>query len=533
MFESLKNPNSRWLLLVLIGVWAVLFLPNLRTNPKWYGDEGCVMELSWTTAHGTPRWGAAKMDFLVPSPYQPLYLLVNGALLRVFGNDIVVGRAFQAVIGLATAFILLWIGTRLLDRRFGMLCALAFLFYPEVVMHYRWVRPHPAAGTFVLATCGFLIQYIQDKRLRNLLWAGAMASLATGCHVFAYPVVGLVILTALFVNWRHTPAAIATACAWGGLFVLWFLWSQPGGWSHLMAQVQRISPQDEGLGFVGQIVQVYRFFIEFSFLTPTVGADGQQGVDFWMPIALLGAFLFPVRRYRKWLALWLVILMCGVFKSRGNVPVFYYPALCFVPLMAIGFAGAIVRVEELLVRWLPKLSAQIRWVPAAAIIGVFAIISLNGSLGHWRSKIDRWMMLSPADAEAAMSFVRANTTDDDYVMLPDQVYWLYPRPLRGQMIQSAHYEGKENAYYPGKKPLDREQFWFDCRWQKAKYLVLAYGTDANGRPYGIDAIFWMSFKSVRDIIEQIQKENWPVVFRQGEFMVLANPRFMTPPAPAK
>ena len=28
----------------LVVLWALLFLPNLRTNPNWYGDEGEWME---------------------------------------------------------------------------------------------------------------------------------------------------------------------------------------------------------------------------------------------------------------------------------------------------------------------------------------------------------------------------------------------------------------------------------------------------------------------------------------------------------
>ena len=79
----------------------LLFLPNLRTNPNWYGDEGEWMEKCWTFIHGTPRVGPIIDDFVFPYPYPPLYMLVNGALLRVFGNDIVVGRALGAVTALA------------------------------------------------------------------------------------------------------------------------------------------------------------------------------------------------------------------------------------------------------------------------------------------------------------------------------------------------------------------------------------------------------------------------------------------------
>ena len=81
--------------------------------------------------------------------------------------------------------------------------------------------------------------------------------------------------------------------------------------------------------------------------------------------------------------------------------------------------------------------------------------------------------------------------------------------------------------------MPRELFWFDCHWQNAKYLVLAYGRDAAGQPYGFDAVYNLGFEGIREIISKVQAEKWPVVFPQGEFrsefMVLANPRFVKAP----
>jgi len=51
----LKTSRERRLAVGLLVLWAFLFLPNLRTNPNWYGDEGEWMEKSWTFIHGTPR----------------------------------------------------------------------------------------------------------------------------------------------------------------------------------------------------------------------------------------------------------------------------------------------------------------------------------------------------------------------------------------------------------------------------------------------------------------------------------------------
>src|SRR6266404_4433251 len=175
-FETKGERNAA---IVLVALWALLFLPNLRTNPNWYGDEGEWMEKSWTFIHGTPRIGPIVDDFIFPYPYPPLYMVVNGVLLRLFGNDIVVARALGAVTALAAGALLFWIGTRLRDKNFGFLCAAAFLVYSEANINFRWVRSHPMSGVLALASIGFLIRYVQEKRLRDAAWAGIFCSLAT------------------------------------------------------------------------------------------------------------------------------------------------------------------------------------------------------------------------------------------------------------------------------------------------------------------------------------------------------------------
>lgn len=540
-------PGSRQRdLLLAIGLlvlWALLYLPNLRTSPNWYADEGMAMELGWTTAHGHPRLGALKHDFLVPVPYGPLYLFVNGVALRVFGNDIVVGRAVQTLIGLAGAGVLFWIGKRIRGSGFGFLCAASLLVYPEAVLHYRWVRMHPLTGVLALASVGFLLRYVQERRLRDVALAGVMCSLALACHVFAYPLAPVVVGTAIAVNWRpfvagwraggramvvpviHVVVAGAAAMAFAVLFALWFVLTQPGGVPHFLEQLATVggnAAMQFRPGLVADLFRVYRNFLEFTFLTPTVYGQGTEVVDLWPTLALFGLFWFPAPKVRKWLLFWVLTVMLGVIKARSNMPIFFYPAMCFVPLLAIGVAGAIIRLHDGLGVAVPARWAFLRAAPAAVILGGFGLVSAAGSLGHLRSKIDLHTLHSSADAEAAMRFVNAHTGPGDYILMPEEFHWLYPHPYRANLIQAAHYAGWESRHY-GTKTLPHTQFWFDCSWQKAKYVILAYGTDKDGRPYGHDAVFWLGFDGIRKIVEEIQKEKWPIAWRQGEFMVFANP----------
>jgi 4-amino-4-deoxy-L-arabinose transferase-like glycosyltransferase len=530
----------------LVVLWVLLFLPNLRTNPNWYGDEGEWMEKSWTFIHGTPRVGPIVDDFIFPYPYPPLYMLVNGTLLRVFGNDIVVARALGAVTALVAAALLFWIGTRLRDKNFGFLCAAAFLVYSEANINFRWVRSHPMAGVLALASVGFLVRYVQEKRLRDAMWAGVFCSLATATNYFTYPLVAAVVATVAVVNWRDWKTsrawrdvivAGALACAYAGLFVLWYCAAH--GWGQLMTQVGRltsIANNEARPTFGGEVARFVENVWTLGFKTPTQGPPMPwSGHDWWLTVATIGFVFLPARdwRLRLWVPFWLLVLMYGVFKKLNNVPMFFYPATIFLPLMAVGFAGVLTWAGELVKQVAVKSKEATAMGVAFIVLAGFAIQSAAGAWGHFHTRIDMWTQQSVPDAEAAMAFVNAHTTKNDFVILPKQIYWLARCDRRSMLTFCARYKGVDNDM-PVPVHIPQELYWFDCSLEQAKYLVLEYGaqqvTLPDGRtgqlPVGIDAVYTIGLRGVREVLQQVQQEKWPAVFQQGVYLVLANPRFV-------
>lgn len=522
------RPYTGWLLLTIL--WACLFLPHLRTNPNWYGDEGDWMDPSWTFLHGETHHGPMRVDFLFPYPYPPLYLLANGCLLRVFGNDVLVGRALQAVTALLAAAILVWIGTRLRDRAFGFLCAVGFLVYPETVLHFRWMRSHPMAGVWALAAAGFLIRYVQEKRRRDLVLAGLLCSAATATSYWTYGLIGAVVVTALLVNWRHAWIAALTSCAWLGSFSIGYVIVHEDGLVQLLAQLERLQFMNNAIvnaspSFPGETARIAKNVVEFTFLMPTTTASGARFVDLWLMGAGLGLAFFPAPRFRKWLIFWLLALMVVVFRGRSNLSVAFYPAMVFLPLMAVGFAGVLVRIGELAARVVPWRQEPARQLPAFLAIGILAGMSLTGSFTHFRTRLDELTARSVPDSEAVAEFINTRSTTNDFVIAPNQLFWLI-HARKAMLTQCSAYEGE--MAWPYCAPVPREQFWFDCDWHNAKYLVLADATDARGQRIGIDGVFWMRMKNIRAIVSGIEQEGWPVVFERGEYKVRANPKLVPP-----
>jgi hypothetical protein len=220
--------------------------------------------------------------------------------------------------------------------------------------------------------------------------------------------------------------------------------------------------------------------------------------------------------------------MYAVFKKLNNVPMFFYPATTFLALMAVGFAGVMTWLGEGAKRLgIPSI------LPGVVGCAVFGLATLQGSLTHFDTKIDLWTQRSSDDAEAAMRYVNDRTTTDDFVLVPKQIYWLVKTPKKSMLTYCARYKGVDNDM-PVPTHIPQELYWFDCRLENAKYLVMEYGTEVvtlpDGRqgqlPVGIDAVYTLALKGVREIVQQVQQENWPVVFHQGAYLVLANPRFV-------
>ncbi|MEI6297447.1 MAG: glycosyltransferase family 39 protein, partial [bacterium] len=492
------------------------------------------MEKSWTTVHGTPRVGPVKMDFVYPYPYPPVYMVVNGALLRLFSYDIGVSRALGAVTGLAAAAILFWIGCRLRDKAFGFLCAASFLVYSEAVINYRWVRGHPFGGTLALAAVGFLIRYVQEKRLRDAVWAGIFCSLATGSHYFNYPLIGAVTLTVVVVNWRdwrtpwawgHVFTAVATACAFAGSLVVTY--SGLYSWGQLMDHVRlltSVTGSEVRSTFSGEVNRFLHNVWTFCLETPTQGPPQPwSGTDWWLRIAAVGFICLPVTKnkwLRLWVPIWLLFLMYGVFKKLNNVSMFFYPATTFLAMMAVGFAGVLTWIGE----GARRIGAPSwRVIPGVAVCSVFGLLTLPGALTHFNTKIDLWTQRSSTDAEAVMQYVNDRTTTNDMVVAPKQIYWLVKTPKKSMLTYCARYKGVDNDM-PVPTHIPEELYWFDPRLENARFVVMEYGAETialpDGRrgqlPMGIDAVYTVPvLRGVKGIIQQMQKENWPVVKQQG------------------
>src|SRR5262245_44177618 len=111
-YAALKRRLVLAPLLVILLVWTFLYLPHLRTSPRWYGDETLTLMIGKSLASGQAADRSLIATFWHPSyPYQPGFAWLAGAMAWIFGGDILGARLLNTFIALAIA-LLIYFGGR-------------------------------------------------------------------------------------------------------------------------------------------------------------------------------------------------------------------------------------------------------------------------------------------------------------------------------------------------------------------------------------------------------------------------------------
>ncbi|MCX6936214.1 MAG: hypothetical protein NTZ01_08535, partial [Verrucomicrobia bacterium] len=325
---------------VVLLVWASLYLPNLGTTPRWYGDETITLGCGQDLVRGVFANRATWNTYMNPQfCYQPGYVFLVGAASVLGHQDIAWPRLLNALCALGIA----WVALRILGRRFGLFTALSigllFLTYEQSVIHFRWIYAHNAValGLFIC----FCFQTAQ-KRKASSWWSGAGLAIAAVSH----------------------PLAVQ-----GGFAALLNRWNQPKTWLPLF-----LPPLVAGLLCLGPVFlwkpawlihDIGELSTFYGAYTQELGSGWQWPVNFWNffthdwfhLFAFVSALFCLFTRFRP-IALASLLLAALLTRNRQNLPVFYYQAVVILPLLAAGLGYALAR----LFRKLPWNKHLTRWL---------------------------------------------------------------------------------------------------------------------------------------------------------------------------
>jgi len=501
--NSPRNPfrvlrqRAIWIpLTVLFCIWAVLYLPQLRTSPAWYGDETLTLMIGKSLFAGAGNDRALQATFWHPSySYQPGYAWLVGWAASIAGNDILGARLLNVVLALIIALVLFFLGSRPFGRIAALLAAIVFLTYGQSVIHFRWIYPHNAVALGFTLT---VLCLLRKSSWKSDWGAGAGLALAAVSHpLFAHGAIAAWLCRIKrpisWVRMAMLPLlAVVASLGWTLLRQSPHLWVIDD--MRTLAEFYQKFSVENGAGF--QVFEnIGRFYTQ----------------DFFHIGSAVAAIICCNRRYYP-VAIFLGVVSGLLLQNRQNLPVFYYQAIVFLPVLAMAWAGALRTIQIRLRRRLGRKSWT-RWFPLAiCAVPVFFFLQTIGPAvsGKLVSRNHPWVTQNVQEVEAAAAWLNERVGPDDLVVCHQNIGWLL-NSHTADLMQATAWTGRPTFTF--EKTLEKERFRYSADLHAARFLVIG----------DIDQRWTLSQPNVSWIVEEISRLRWPIVWRGENYIIVENP----------
>lgn len=483
-------------LVSILGVWTILYLPGLRTNPPWYGDEIVSFMTGGSLLDGKPYNRAVYATYVSPAwNYPPIFSIFAGLAARITDGDILGPRFLSALIGLATAVC----GFLLLRRRFGFLIGLGYaailLGYLQSIIHYRWVYPHNLVG---LAALGAACVLLRQPSKKNDWVAGSFLALGSTAHFLTLHAIAGALCKRLTKPKSWTPIVAPSAAIWLALSCV-LIW-RFGSWvwedAQQLAAFYKLS--DETSGAQGKV-----FFNLFNFFT----------IDAFHLTAFFG-LLLCLRGRAYGLALMACVILFMITRNRQNIPIFYYQAMTALPLLAAGIAVGWVG----LIKFLGKVHATgprfrriVRAVPLLLGISMAAWNTQHIFSGRLPVRNAPWVVSDIKAYEQAAVWLNERTQKGDLVITYWNLAWLL-QCQTADVLMSASWAGyPAGDLFP--TPLPKERFAYSADIHSARFFVISE----------LDERWAFGQGQIPAFLASSGLDTWPLVYQSGPLKILRNP----------
>lgn len=491
-FSRFFHAGSLPYLLILL-CWAVLYLPHLRTSPGWYGDETLTHHTATNLAKGVPSNLALWNTFWHPHyPYQPFYTFLCGLVSSTFGGDILGSRLFNAFLGLACGLAMCHLGKSVFGVRASLFAALIFLTYSQAVVHFRMSYAHNGAA---LGNLLLVLYLLQPASWQNNWKAGLGLSLSAGSHpLFIHPALAaLVVKTREPKSWLPLllPSFLYLLISLASIYWVFgaWLWEDL---NHLRWTFLTRGAQDAP----GLTVSAYNFF---NFIV-------QDGFHLF---AILGLILCLNKKFLPagLIGLWTIFMLV---KNRGNLVLFYYQAVVILPVLSLGWARLFSVTEPLLGRYQkkPYFDLLLFIIP----LGMFIYMAPSSLTGAITPRNQYWVTQDTQEVERCARWLNERTQPDDLVIANSSIAWLM-KCRSAPLMQVVTWNGLPTQGYENGNA--RERFRYNSALESAKFVVVG----------DIDQRWTFGEPNVNTLLEKLQTQAWPVVWKGTYYLVLANPQF--------
>lgn len=547
-------------LLLLLG--AVVRLTHLADNPRWDGDEGYNWSIAANLAAGRVQRFALRYTFV---DHPPLFYFIGALFFKLWTATLLVLRLVSALCGAIAILGTFAVGARVGGTRLGIIAAGIYALWPQAILQSRWaytynlvtplllfslwaalpaadggvpgdryrwrkrlsVKAHgrdptlkgagqgsrggsqPAlAGTFPARVPGTLwVRCFQGRTpafgcrsrrysRRSAALAGLLAGLALATDQEA---IAVVLAVGLALWWSGGPRAAAlgmgAAVVPPALYIAWMLGTRGAAFQfdirHTATRVGGGGAAQDALTLLARFIQLCQF-------------------DLLIAVGLYGLFLLPRGIGRRSLLALTALLLLVVLQVRDPNP-YFRAAIPILPLCAIGLAA----IVEALARGARRSGAFALVGRRGTIAGVALLATLLLSYdlaqatGSYTTAIDFTLPRSTQQARAMATWINRHTRRTDLVIIMPQTAWLL-RCRTAELLQAVAITGHGTAFYPA--GLGPARFAYDAHLAASRYLVVDDFTR-----------LWIQGHAGERALVAIARRRWPVVYRQGEYTIYANP----------
>ena len=229
--------RSRWLLVGIVALGALLRLVQLDFQPLWW-DEG------YSVFFATREFGDMLARTAVDI-HPPLYYALMQFWLAAFGKDAAVLRLLSVVIGVAAVPLLYLVAKNLFDRRVGLTAAFLLAIAPLHIYYSQELRMYGLVTLLALASVALQLRLLAtDKHPRvieSILYILVSAALLYTQYLAAFLLVAqFAVLLYLVFRARREINARAWTVRWlivGALFLPWLMYAGPKLYDYVTQKV--------------------------------------------------------------------------------------------------------------------------------------------------------------------------------------------------------------------------------------------------------------------------------------------------------
>ena len=497
---SHKSWTRSWCIVGLVALWAILYLPHLRTSPAWYGDETLTLMIGKSLFQGEGADRALLATFWHPHyPYQPGYAWVVGFASTLSGGDIYGARFFNCLLALVIALLILIGGRRLFGTRPALVGALTFLSYEQSVIHFRWIYSHNAVALGFLIT---VLCLLRKSVFRRDILAGCGLALAALSHpLFVHGSIAAWlcrIKRPISWFWLAFPPALALFTTLG-----WTLLRHvPLNWIFedilTLSQFYGGYTQENGSGW-----KVLKNIVEFYFQ------------DAFHIGSLFSAVICCRKKYYP-IPIFLTVISVLLLQNRQNLTLFYYQAVVILPLLALAYAGALNVIDVRLRLLFGRKSGWVFCVFVAIPLFLLFASLLPSVTGNLRPRNEHWVTQNCEEVEAVAKWINAHVCKRDMVVCHQNLGWLLECRTT-DLIQVTAWSGRTTLTF--EKNMDKERFLFPADIWETRYIVIG----------DIDQRWTFGQKNVSWILDLIRSKKWKMVWQGPNYTIHENPRFTLKP----